>query len=87
MIRVNSAWLATKPSHAYVFSNRRATRMKVLMYDGIGLWLAARRLNRGKFVWAAPRDSTWPLQTEQLHALVLGLPWQRTGSDGGITVV
>ena len=31
--------------------NRRANRMKVLVHDGIGVWLAARRLNRGKFVW------------------------------------
>jgi transposase len=25
--------------------------MKVLVHDGIGVWLAARRLNSGKFVW------------------------------------
>ena len=87
LARVIAVFGAAEPHHAYVFANRRATRMKVLVHDGIGLWLAARRLHRGKFVWAAPRDSTWPLQTEQLHALVLGLPWQRMGSDGAITVV
>lgn len=27
----------------------------VLVHDGIGVWLAARRLNGGKFVW--PRDA------------------------------
>ena len=27
--------------------------MKVLVHDGIGVWLAARRLNAGKFVWPA----------------------------------
>ena len=26
-------------------------RMKVLVHDGIGIWLAARRLNQGRFVW------------------------------------
>ncbi|WP_367869670.1 IS66 family insertion sequence element accessory protein TnpB [Pseudomonas mosselii] len=34
-----------------MFANRRANRMKVLMHDGVGIWLAARRLNRGKFHW------------------------------------
>ncbi|WP_366945692.1 IS66 family insertion sequence element accessory protein TnpB [Hydrogenophaga sp.] len=42
------------PAHAYLFANRRANRMKVLVHDGIGVWLAARRLNSGKFVW--PRE-------------------------------
>ena len=87
LARVIAVFGAAEPHHAYVFANRRATRMKVLVHDGIGLWLAARRLHRGKFVWAAPGDSTWPLQSEQLQALVLGWPWQRMGSDGAITVV
>ncbi|WP_371319965.1 IS66 family insertion sequence element accessory protein TnpB [Variovorax sp. dw_308] len=34
----------------FVFANRRANRVKVLVHDGIGVWLAARRLNVGKFV-------------------------------------
>jgi DNA mismatch repair protein MutS len=43
--------------------------MKVLVHDGIGVWLAARRLNQGKFVW--PRDgSTLTLTRAQLDALV-----------------
>jgi hypothetical protein len=33
------------PSHAYVFANKRATRIKVLVYDGFGIWLAARLLS------------------------------------------
>jgi transposase len=42
---------------AYLFANRRATRMKVLVHDGFGVWLAARRLNQGKFHWT--RYSPW----------------------------
>ena len=87
LARVVKVFGAAHPHTAYLFANRRTNRMKVLVHDGIGLWLAARRLHRGKFVWAAPGDSTWPLQSEQLQALVLGLPWQRMGSDGAITVV
>lgn len=54
---------------------------------GIGIWLAARRLHQGKFVWPAPGDEQWQLESDQLQALVLGLPWQRMGSAGIITVV
>lgn len=39
----------------YLFANRRANLMKMLVHDGIGVWLATRRLNSGKFVW--PRDA------------------------------
>lgn len=41
---------AAYPHHAYVFANRRATRVKVLVHDGIGVWLAARHLNQGRFI-------------------------------------
>ncbi|WP_201771167.1 IS66 family insertion sequence element accessory protein TnpB, partial [Ralstonia pickettii] len=39
------------PHHAYLFANKSSTRMKVLVYDGFGIWLAARRLNKGRFIW------------------------------------
>ena len=77
LARVVHVFGAARPHHAYLFANRRANRMKVLVHDGIGVWLAARRLNQGKFVW--PRDAapTLALTRAQLDALVLGLPWQR----------
>ena len=37
---------------AYVFANRGATGLKVLVYDGAGLWLCTRRLQQGRFIWA-----------------------------------
>lgn len=40
-----------QPHHAYLFSNRRGTRLKVLVHDGFGVWLACRRLNQGRFHW------------------------------------
>ena len=71
-----------QPHHAYVFANRRADRLKVLVYDGVGMWLCTRRLQSGSFVW--PRDASGPdgatlLTREQLDWLVQGLPWQRQG--------
>src|SRR5699024_4113835 len=37
------------PHHAYMFANKRANRMKILVHDGSGVWLAARRLNEGGY--------------------------------------
>jgi transposase len=41
----------------FVFRNRRATAVKLLVYDGQGFWLCHKRLSRGRFAW-------WPAQTE-----------------------
>ena len=76
-----------RPPHAYLFANRRANRMKVLVHDGIGVWLAARRLNSGKFVWPKDAAATASLSREQFEALVLGVPWQRLGEAGIIRVL
>ena len=66
--------------HGYLFANARATRIKLLVHVGFGVWCAARRLNAGRFVW--PREvsagaAPMALTQVQFDALVLGLPWQR----------
>ena len=51
-------------------------------------WLAARRLHQGRFHWPSPGGTAQQsLQREQLDALVLGLPWQRLGEAGVITLI
>ena len=87
LAKVVAVFGAARPHHAYLFANRRANRMKVLVHDGIGVWLAARRLHQGKFVWPKDSGSTLSLTRPQLDALVLGLPWQRIGEAGAITVL
>lgn len=88
LARVVRVFGAARPHHAYLFANRRANRMKVLVHDGIGIWLAARRLNQGRFVWPnSDASAQRTLSRAQLDALVLGLPWQRIGEGGVITVV
>ena len=69
--RVVHVFGSARPHHAYLFANRRANRMKVLVHDGIGVWLAARRLNQGKFVWPKDVSGTLALSRAQLDALVL----------------
>ncbi len=87
LARVVHVFGAAHPHTAYLFANQRANRIKVLVHDGIGIWLAARRLHQGKFVWASDCVSHCSLERLQLDALVLGLPWQRVGQAGVITVV
>ncbi|MBA2271403.1 MAG: IS66 family insertion sequence element accessory protein TnpB [Chthoniobacterales bacterium] len=87
LTRVVNVFGAARPHHAYLFANRRANRMKVLVHDGIGVWLAARRLNSGKFVWPKDVAATALLSREQFEVLVLGLPWQRIGEAGIIRVL
>jgi transposase len=87
LARVVNVFGEARPHHAYLFANRRGNRMKVLVHDGIGVWLAARRLNSGKFVWPKDPATTVSLSRVQLDALVLGLPWQRVGEAGVIRVL
>ncbi|MFZ4822489.1 IS66 family insertion sequence element accessory protein TnpB [Pseudomonas putida] len=88
LARVIAVFGAAQPHCAYLFAYRRATRMKVLVHDGLGIWLAARRLHQGKFAWPGTRHgSQMELSAEQLHALILGLPWQRVGSGNAISIL
>jgi len=67
---------------------RLAARVaRVIRIDEV--WLAARRLNEGQFVWphAGSEPKQHALTQEQLAGLVVGLPWQRIGPNGVIRVV
>lgn len=44
---------AVKPHCAYLFANRRANRMTVLVHDGVGIWPAAKRLTKASFTGRA----------------------------------
>jgi transposase len=87
LARVVKVFGAAHPHHAYIFANGRANRIKILVHDGFGVWLAARRLNTGRFAW--PQRGAvlqMALSAEQLSALVIGLPWQRLGENSVIRV-
>ncbi|WP_266096750.1 MULTISPECIES: IS66 family insertion sequence element accessory protein TnpB [Acinetobacter] len=73
---------------AYLFCNKRGHRMKVLVHDGLGIWLCARRLEQGKFHWAqVHQGESVALSPEQLQALIQGLPWQRIGRQQVVTML
>lgn len=88
LARVVHVFGEAKPHHAYLFANKRGNRMKVLVHDGFGIWLAARRLHQGKFTWAKIwQGERVELNHEQLSALVIGLPWHQVGENNSISVL
>jgi len=88
LARVLAVFGASRPDHAYLFTNRRANRIKVLVHDCFGLWLCARRLYRGRFVWTGEDGAgRTALSRAQFDALVIGLPWQYAGAEREIAVV
>ena len=62
---------------AYVFRNRRCTRIKVLMWDHTGVWLCQRRLHQGGFVWPSDNSAVFELTQAQWNWLIAGVDWQR----------
>ncbi len=77
----------------FVFRNRRAMSLKVLVYDGQGFWLCQKRLSQGRFRYWPSRDAGVPtrrLQAHELAALLAGgdpeaakgaPPWRRIGDE------
>ena len=88
LARVVHVFGSAQAHHGYLFANARASRIKLLVHDGFGVWCAARRLNVGRFVWprsVPAEDAPMTLTQPQFDALVLGLPWQRLEQMRAIT--
>jgi|SRR5437660_1285485 len=63
--------------HVFVFRGRRGDLIKVLWFDGDGLCLFAKRLERGRFVWPQATGGTVSLTRAQLSMLLEGIDWRR----------
>lgn len=63
--------------HVFVFRGRRGHLIKVLWWDGDGLCLFAKRLERGRFVWPQATNGTVSLSRAQLSMLLEGIDWRR----------
>ena len=61
----------------FVFRGRRGDRVKLLWWDGDGLCLFAKRLERGRFVWPQAMSGTVHLSAAQLSMLLEGIDWRR----------
>jgi transposase len=60
--------------HLFLFTNRTRTRLKALIFDGSGLWVCAKRLERGRFRWPEARDArSVSVRPEELAMLISGM--------------
>ena len=66
---------------AYVFRNRRGDRLKLLLWDGNGVWLCQRRLHKSRFVWPPAGSAIWSLDVAQWRWLVAGVDWRRLSAE------
>jgi len=66
--------------HLFLFSNRMRTRLKALVWDGSGLWVCAKRLEKGRFRWpeAKEKQHSVTMRAEELAMLVNGLDLKQT---------
>lgn len=60
--------------HLFVFCNRRRTRLKILFWDGSGLWVCAKRLERGRFSWPVKGE----INAQELALVVGGIDLEKT---------
>jgi transposase len=65
--------------HLFLFTNKNKTRLKALVWDGSGLWVCAKRLEKGRFRWPeAEGRLSVTMRSEELAMLVNGLDVQQT---------
>ena len=66
--------------HLYLFCNAQRNRLKILFWDGTGLWVCAKRLPKGGFTWPQSGDAQGKvvLRHEELSLLLGGIDLAKT---------
>ncbi len=65
--------------HLYVFANRKKNRIKVLYFDGTGVWVCAKRLGQGRFAWPLTNEpGALRILAEELTLLLSGIDLAKT---------
>ena len=84
LARVCREVLKTDPfsGSLFVFRNKRATAIKLLVYDGQGFWLCQKRLSRGRFQWW-PSEGAGKHKALMVHELQL-LIWNGNPEGGQV---
>jgi transposase len=68
--------------HLFLFCNAQRNRLKLLVWDGSGLWICAKRLPKGRFTWPQSGDTQGKvvLSHEELSLLLGGIDLAKTKS-------
>jgi len=64
----------------FIFRSNRSDRLKLLIWDGSGLCLITKRLERGAFTWPPVRDGAVTLNAAQPRLLFIGMDWTQIGA-------
>ncbi len=58
--------------HVFLFANAARTRLKVLVWDGSGLWVCTKKLGRGRYAWpTVGEDTSRKVRMSQSELLLL----------------
>lgn len=62
--------------HLFVFRGRRGDLLKILFWDGQGMCLFSKRLERGQFIWPGAETGKAVITSAQLSMLLEGIDWR-----------